>query len=98
MTTFTATQGIAGREFLALGGFLAAFGIPDPKRNNELYFEEKTLHYMEMNGKFPANWKPVSKPWGSKDVVPIVQSWSADGVPGVSDQLAGLLWLVKHFG
>ena len=52
MTTFTVTQGLAGREFLALGGFLAAFGIPDPERGGELYIREDQLRHMEVSAYF----------------------------------------------
>ena len=97
MSTFTVLQGLAGREFLALGGFLAAFGVPDLDRGGELYIPEADFHHMTMNGTFPTTWKPLAKPWSIHDIIPTIEKWADENVPGVAYQLQGLLWLIKHF-
>ena len=50
-----------------------------------------------MNGTFPTDWKLSAKPWNIHDIIPTIKKWSSEGVPGVSYQLQGLLWLIEHF-
>jgi len=92
-TLFTLTQGFTGREFLALAGWLACFGIKDSHGNR--YIPEKWTKTMVMKGHFPKAWKrrPDSDQWGSDDVLAIVRVWVKQGVPGVSDALKAISYI-----
>merc|ERR1719473_845072 len=57
---FTHMLGFTGREFLALAGFLAAFGVRD--EYGKQYFKIEDLRTMEMEGVFPKDWKKPEQP------------------------------------
>merc|ERR1712072_1572954 len=65
---FTLTQGFTGREYLAVAGFLACFGIKDSK--GQRYIPEPWAKSMIMNAVFPKEWKrrgagnPNGNLWG----------------------------------
>jgi len=94
---FTITQGLTGREFLALAGWLACFGVPD--ENGDLYLSVEWGKTMEMNGVFPEGWVkngPKDKGgngrplWGGADVLKTMNEWRLQGVKGLSSQMKAI--------
>lgn len=85
VSLFTLTQGLTGREFLALAGTLAAFGRKDENGNSYLSVDD--LRVMSMHGVFPKDW--TKRWWGFKDVLDIIGAWGKQGVPGLAEEMKG---------
>jgi len=83
---FTLTQGFTAREYLAVSGWLIAFGRTD--ENGMVYLSVNDTRVMEMNGVFPPDWKlpPV---WGVDQVLEVQNVWRKQGVCGLSMQTKG---------
>jgi len=79
---FTLTQGFTGREYLAVAGWIVAFGHAD--ENGQLYLTVNDTRTMEMNGVFPKDWTPTEAPWGGAQVLAVQDAWRKQGVCGLS--------------
>jgi len=86
-TFFTQTQGLTGREFLALSGWIVAFGHKDEQ--GDLYLTVEDTRTMEMHGVFPKDWKKPAQ-WGSSDVMKVQNAWRKQGICGLSEQIKTL--------
>jgi len=99
-TLFTVTQGVTGREFLALAGWLVCFGQKDESGNR--YLSVEWMKTMEMNGVFPEDWKkrgpgnPAGNLWTAADVTEVINTWRLQKVPGLSATLKFKGWLNAH--
>jgi len=82
-TLFLISPGFTGREFLALQGFIFAFGKQDA--DGETYLDVKDMETMLMDGVFPKDWK-MPRVWGFKDAFPHFNTWKDQGVCGLTDQ------------
>lgn len=96
ITFFTVLLGMTGREFLALSGFMAAFGIND--ENGDRYIPERWFHHMEFHGTFPSDWVRPKATWGTPQVLHLMDIWREQGVCGVPNQIKTQTFLRKYFG
>jgi len=95
-TFFTILLGMSGREFLALSGYMAAFGVNDDK--GKRYIPERWFRSMEFDGTFPSDWTKPEPAWGTNDVLDLMNVWRETGVCGVPNQLKVQTALRKFSG
>jgi hypothetical protein len=92
----TITQGLTGREFLALCGFLDAFGRKDEE--GRLYVHVDDFRHIVMHGEFPKGWSKPEHEWGADTVLKTMDIWRLQKVPGFSFQFNTLLLLQELAG